>query len=331
MIARGAPMKVPTARHPRSEASALLPEGHQARVLEPSPPSNADPEWFADDPTDPGGATGTLVTPIPGEGVLWTDLAFGDTRLAAYAADHWLGSYRRLADLPAGFRTTRRALHQIAFFAVAPKRYAETGKLGLRYTQGGFGTPFFGADAQVRIEGDLLIHQRGDRVAGVTISTVRNSAAFLGISYEEEWFAGFHDPLTPVGPDVPLYVDPASATALGDWFGFATSVLEEARRTPGAEDVGRVQLWPEHFDPAFEMGSLDKGHRASYGASPGDEAHEEPYLYVAAWGEIDRSNAFWNDDSFNGASLSYQALLSADDQRQTALAFIREGFDLLTG
>jgi hypothetical protein len=300
-------------------------------VLEPSPPSSTDPEWFADDPTDPSGGSGTVVTPIPGEGVLWTDLALGNTRLAAYAADHWLGSYRRLEDLPAGFRETRRSLHQIAFFAVAPKRYAQTGKLGLRYTQGGFGTPFFGADAQVRIEGDLLVYQRADRVAAVTISTVRKATAFLGIPYEEEWFAGFHDPLTPSGPDTPLNVDRAATAALGDWFGFATSVLEEARRTPGAEDVSRVQLWPEHFDPAVEMGSSDRGHRASYGASPGDEAHPEPYLYVAPWGEIDHLDGFWNDPAFNGASLPYQELLGAEDQRETALAFIRAGFERLTG
>jgi hypothetical protein len=320
-----------SARNARAEATALLPAGHEARVLEPSPPANPDPDWFADDPTDPDGATSTVVNPIPGDGVLWTEAASDHPELADYAAQHWLGPYRRLTEVPAGYQQTRDALHQVAFFAVAPKRFAETGKLGLRYTRGGFGTPFYGADEQVRIEGDHLIHQKADRATAFAISTLRAATEFLSIPYRDEWFVDFHDPLTPIGPDEHLSVDPAAAAALGDWFGFATSVLEEARRSPGAEEVSRVQLWPEHFDPAFEMGSYDKGQRASYGASPGDEAHPEPYLYVAAWSEIDRSNDFWNDETFNGASLAYQELLSADDQRETALAFIQEGVRLLTG
>lgn len=134
-----------------------------------------------------------------------------------------------------------------------------------------------------------------------------------------------------MGPDTGLTVDPAVTEAIGDWSGFATSVLEEARRPPAAEEVSRVQLWPEHFDLAFEMGSNERGHRASYGASPGDDAHPEPYLYVAAWGDIDRSDHYWNDTTFNGASLPYRQLLAAGDQRATALTFLRQGFERLTG
>jgi hypothetical protein len=324
-------MTTPTVRNARAEATALLPAGHEARVLEPSAPANPDPAWFADDPTDPGDATGTIVTPIPGEGTTWTEIAAEHPDLAAFASDHWLGSYRRLEELPAGFATGRDALHQLSFFAVAPKRHAETGKLALRYTHGGFGTPYFSADEQVRVEGNLLILQQGNQVRSTPITTLKAATEFLGISYQDVWFEGFHDPLSSVGADTGLLVPPEVTTAIGEWFGFGSSVLEEARRTPDAEDVGRVQLWPEHFDSAFEMGSNDQGRRASYGASPGDAAHPEPYLYVAAWGEIDRSDAYWNDETFNGASLSYRDLLAADDQRATALAFVDDGFKRLTG
>ena len=31
------------------------------------------------------------------------------------------------------------------------RRFAATRRMGLRYTRGGFGTPFFGADEQVRL------------------------------------------------------------------------------------------------------------------------------------------------------------------------------------
>ncbi|MDR9451708.1 MAG: hypothetical protein RI637_10865 [Acidimicrobiia bacterium] len=323
-------MTTPTARDARAEATALLPPGSEARVLEPSPPANTDPDWYADDPTDPSGATRTVVTPVPGEGTTWIELASSDPRLAAYAADHWLGSYQRLGEVPAGYDPGRRALHQLAFFAVAPKRFAHSGKLALRYTHRGFGTPFFGQNEQVRVEDDRLVYQHGDQIRSIPITTLQAAADFLGIPYREVWFEGFRDPLASVGPDTGLMVDPAVTEAIGAWFGFATSVLEEARRTPGAADVSRVQLWAEHFDPAFEMGSYERGHRASYGASPGDDAHPEPYLYVAAWGEIDRSDPYWNDETFNGASLSYRHLLAAGDQRATALAFLQQGFEGLT-
>lgn len=140
------------------------------------------------------------------------------------------------------------------------------------------------------------------------------------------WFRDFHDPLEPIGPDTPLAVEPEAADSVAEWFGFATHVLELARRTPGASEVTRVQLWPEHFDPAFEMGSSDDDSRASFGASAGDSAHAEPYLYVAAWGSIDRSDPFWNDPTFEGASLGHRTLLEADDPYATALAFLYEGY-----
>lgn len=321
-------MTAPTARNARMEATAQLPEGYEARVLEPSPPANTDPDWYADDPTDPTGASGTVVTPIPGEGITWTELVATRPDLADYAADQWLGAYRPLAGLPDAYDQARRALHQLAFFAVAPKRYEATGKLALRYTHGGFGTPFFGDDEQVRVEGDLLVHQHGERLASTPITTLDAAGRFLGITYQSKWFEGFHDPLPTWDPNVDLAVDPEVTAVISEWFGFATSVLEEARRTPGAEDVSRVQLWPEHFDPAFEMGP--QSSRASYGASPGDDAHPEPYLYVAAWGEIDRADPYWNDPNFNGASLSYREILTAGDQRRVALEFIREGHLKLT-
>lgn len=321
-------------RDARAEATALLPEGHEARVLEPSPPANFDPDWFADDPTDPSGASGVVVTPIPGEGTTWAEMAEGDGQIVAHAADHWLDGRRRLVELPDGYDATRRALHQVAFFAVAPKRYSANGKLGLRYTHRGFGTPLFGgpdgSDEQVRVEGDLLVHQTADGVRTEAITTAGAAAHFLGLEYREVWFENFHDPLEPVGPDTALTVEPQAADAVGQWFGFATYVLERARRTPGATEVSRVQLWPEHFDPAFEMGSSDDGARASYGASAGDSAHPEPYLYVAAWGSIDRSDPFWNDTAFNGASLGYRTLLEADDPYATALDFVHEGYRKLT-
>jgi hypothetical protein len=175
-----------------------------------------------------------------------------------------------------------------------------------------------------------LVHQAGDSVRSEPLTTLNAAAAFAGIEYDPGKAEKFDSP-PAIDGDEPLQVSEESAAALADWFGFAYSVLEELRLSGGPEhDVGRVQLWAEHFDPATELGSAEAGQRASYGASPGDDAHADPYLYVGAWGEIDRANPFWNDNAFSGASMSYKELLAADDQRQAALDFYRTGFAILT-
>lgn len=90
----------------------------------------------------------------------------------------------------------------------------------------------------------------------------------------------------------------------------------------------RLEVLPDSFTPtraALHQVAFFVVSPARYGASPGDDAHPEPYLYVAAWGEIDRSDPYWNDTAFNGASLAYRRLLAADDQYATALAFLRRG------
>lgn len=325
-------MKHSAARHPRREAKDHLPGGFDARVLEPSPPAVVDPAWFADDPTDPALGRG-LVTPIPGEGVTWGELAECDARAAVFAHDQWLDGTRRLDPLPDKYGTTRQALHQVAFFAVAPKRFAHTGKLGLRYTAGGFGTPFFvghsGTDDQVRVTSDLLIHQIGDEVRSTRITNLDAATQFLGLTYQEGWFDAFHDPLSSVGQHTLLDVDGVASAAVGDWFGFATHVLERLR-TSGAEDMSRVELWPEHFDAAVEGGSSDRGERASYGASPGDDDRPEPYLYITPWGQVDESDPFWNAESFTGAVLGHSELRAAPDPYRAALEFLEEGLRRLT-
>lgn len=234
-----------------------------------------------------------------------------------------------LESLPRNLAATRNALHQIAFFAVAPARYEAVGRMGLKAAPGGFGTPEFNGRV-ARVEGTLLVHENVGQVATQEITTVRAAVEFFGLDYKVEWFPDFHDPLAPTDPDQPLAVDAEAALALGDWFGFGFTVLNRLREH-GREgsDVSEVQLWPEHFDPATELGDQGKGQRASFGASPGDAAHSEPYLYVSAWSEIDRSNEFWNDHSFNGASLGYSSLLEVEDPIDRGLEFLIEGYRVL--
>ena len=234
-----------------------------------------------------------------------------------------------LRPLPEDFTDTRDALHQIAFFAMAPARYEAMGRMGLKATPGGFGTPEF--DGRVaRVEGEFLVYEKDGNISTQQITTVRAAAEFFGVDYEVEWFEDFHDPLEPVDPDEPLEIDREAALALGMWFEYGFEVLNKLREHGDeSDDVTEVQLWPEHFDPATELGDQDRDQRASFGASPGDAANPEPYLYVAAWSDIDRSNDYWNNESFNGASLGYEELASADEQVDRGLAFLLEGYRIL--
>jgi hypothetical protein len=265
-------------RNPQAEARLMLGEGADARVLEPSPPAVALPPWFADDPT-------------AGRPLDWSPHDLD----VAWREERWLGPFRRLSVLPAQFATTRRILHELAEQTISPARTAVNGKIGLRWTLGGFGTPFFGADEQLRVEHGALVHQRGDRAT--------RAAPAEG-------------------------VDPAAASALGEYFGFATSVLEALRAGNRDLDPSRVQLWPEHFDVSVELGSEADGHRAGYGASPGDAVHPEPYLYVVPWAATPNGPR-WRARGFAGAELGYAELLAGGDQRALALDFLQARLDEL--
>ncbi|MDX6698540.1 MAG: hypothetical protein QOE65_1937 [Solirubrobacteraceae bacterium] len=287
---------------PRAEADLALGGRFDPRVLEPSPPAVHDPPWFADDAVARGAGDGRpVVSPVPGRGDLtWEEVAAGDAGLEAFCRERWLGPWNRLAPLSEGFAHTRVALHGVAERILKPAREGDHGKFGLRFTRGGFGTPFFGGDTQVRIQdGELVVVEDGRERRG-SIQSLRASAELAGLSGAAAL------------PADPLDVDADAAAALGDWYGFAASVLETLRAEAGAgAEPSRVQLWPEHFDMAVELGAQDAGRRAAYGCSPGDDTLPEPYVYVAPWG------------AFPSSQLTYAELLAAPDQRAAALDFLR--------
>jgi hypothetical protein len=286
--------------NPRAEAEDKLGGDYEARVLEPSPPAVTDPP-YTDDPVAPGEVPEgrELVSPVHNRGDhTWDEIAAQDSEIAPWCAERWLGAWKRLEPLPATFAESRIALRKVADAVVAPARKPEN-ELSLRYTRGGFGTPFFeqdGIDCQVRIEGAELIRQRGA---------------------EES-----REPL-------PAEVDEAASRALGDLYGFACSVLEQLRADESEADSTIVRIWPEHFDIAVELG--DGETRANFGASPGDENHDEPYLYVGPFDAGLASGELWNAKGFPGAELAYSELLAADDQRRAALDFMRERYRALQG
>ncbi|MEZ5343835.1 MAG: hypothetical protein R2706_21080 [Acidimicrobiales bacterium] len=249
----------------------------------------AEPPYFADDPLAEGEVRdkAKLLTQLPTArpgSKDWDKWLINNPEYHDWVADRWLGGERGLSPLPANFVETRIALHRLAAIVIAPIRFAANGKFGLRYTLGGFGTPFFGDDRQIRVQDGRLIDQRGSEARSVPITTLRRAAEFL--ETEIDGTTAREDDSPEVGDiDEPLAITLAGNRFLGDWYGMATAALEGFRNH--AVDPSRVQLWPGHFDPAIEAG--DDDNRASYGASPGDDAITEPYLYVGVW-YPDRAN-----------------------------------------
>lgn len=107
---------------------------------------------------------------------------------------------------------------------------------------------------------------------------------------------------------------------------WVASRFEEARgKMPG--DAGPVQLWPHHFDLAFEwfgdrkVGDEDDDGRPTesraqigFGFAPGDESHPNPYLYANPWpfaAEFTVAplppGAEWHTESWEGGLLPYAA------------------------
>lgn len=317
-----------SARDARAEAQNKLGPGLAARVLEPSPPAVTDGPFFADDPVaSDEGSNDVAVVPdgLPGDNN-WSGIVSETPELAAWAAENWLGGPRRLPEKPADLTATRLSLHRLGVYVIAPVRHAANEKFGLRYTAGGFGTPFFpdadGNDRQVRVQGTNLIDQRGETVRVAPITSLQAAADFLGSTIDTAT-AAEHDSPEPGAPDAILPVSEEASRFLGHWFGMGFAALEAVRADEASVDPSRPQLWPGHFDPAIEVG--DEDHRASYGASPGDDGIDEPYLYVSIWYPdkigVDASDPVWNAPSFTGAILKYSDLPSDADPALAAADF----------
>ncbi len=219
----------------------------------------------------------------------------------------------RLRPLPSTFRTTVASLHRVAERIVSPARRPAP-EISLEATPGGFGTPIFengGTPHQVRVEGAQLVLRVGHTERRVALTSLAEARRLVIDVLPED--AG--------ADDAPLAVDPAAAAALADWYAFGADVLGQLVADAAPEEAASpVRLWPEHFDIAIELGSEERGQRANYGLSPGDEQHPEPYAYVSAW-TAEVSGDLWQASGFRGAELTYAGLLDATDQKATATEF----------
>ncbi len=222
-----------------------------------------------------------------------------------------------LGPLPATYEATRDALHRLAVYVISPAQRMINGEIILRATPGGFSTFEF-AGRVIGVDGGDLVVDGTRR----PITTLRAAAAAAGIAPDLAQQEQFDVP-PPGDLDEPLPVDPAATHALGAWYAFVTRALDELRAgADPREDATTVRIWPEHFDAAIDLGDETARQRATFGGSPGDRHHPEPYLYASPWaGRID---AFFADPSFRGASLVYPELLSEPDPLSRAVVFLGE-------
>ncbi len=345
-------------RNPKQEAQDYI-DAHLAShlkltayVLEPSPPAQNEPPFFADIPAQITTNIKTALSPVLGVsskgGTSYDSLNEGDAKdfegLKDFCAQRWLGFWKKLPPLPEGWIQKMEDAHRLAFAVVSEARKQANGKFGLRWVMDGFGTPFFVSgdmQMQIRVAGNEIILQQGpvsSEAGGSSngwtattspISTLKSAGEFLGVEPSTSQREGDSPELGDI--ERQLACDLETNVFLGDWFGLAFSALEEILME--GEDPSLIQIWPGHFDAAAEI-SLN-GNRATFGASPGDANHySEPYFYIGPHIEIDKANPFWNAESFGGAVLPLSEFTSSSNseessERQKVLEFFREGMRLL--
>lgn len=241
-----------------------------------------------------------------------------------------------LADLTA----TRLALQQLAVHVLARRRFAVTGRFGLRPSPGGIATPAFGDPLEVvRTTGRYLVVERGGDAAVAPITTLGEAADQVGVDLDEEFSTGGDTP--PLQDrDEPLAVDDEAARRLAGWFSLGVGVIDAVSATsPHVAATATLQLWPEHFDvggvlalgrPGTPADTIPDRDRVNVGASPGDAFHDRPYLYVGPWDDRRPGGpSYWNAPF--GAVLSSDELTGTDgeERRVRAAAFLRHGIGLL--
>lgn len=239
-----------------------------------------------------------------------------------------------LAPLPPGYVEARLVLQRVATHVLARRRHDLVGKLGLRATPGGIGTPAAGPEHEVvRTVGHRLVRERTGTTGATTgldlaRASLADAAALVEVDLAGEFDAGGDAP--PVGEvGAPLRLDADGAAAVAAWFAFAWPALDAVLAEAGpAASPTVVQLWPEHFDAGADLGTATG--RANVGASAGDGPDGEPYLYVGPWGpERPGDPAYWNAPF--GAVRTHAELLAAADPAAEARAFLRAGLGHLGG
>ena len=118
---------------------------------------------------------------------------------------------------------------------------------------------------------------------------------------------------------------PAHLAALGRWYTFAQNALT---------GFGELRVWPHHLDLGFwTPGDVD-GRSIGGGLSPGDETHDQPYLYVNPYPVPEGGSAplipapgKWQTEGFTGAVALGEDLVSLSDRKEGMLTFLVGSFE----
>ena len=237
------------------------------------------------------------------------------------------------APLPGDYAATRLVARRVGAHIMSRVRKAAVGRIDLSPFPGGFGTPSFGADhGVIRISGGWLIVERtsgtvATRSLPVNGATLAELAELTGADLSANLDVGHDTP--PLGDiDEPLAFDAAAGTQLGNWFSYGLQVIDRVVAVqPVTAEPTRARIWPEHFDLGIDV-AASGGSRLNLGASPGDEYHEAPYLYVSPWDAPRPGDpAYWNAPF--GAVLGYDEIAAAPNAVDLGVKFMTEGIDRL--
>ena len=273
--------------NPRAEAEDKLGGDYEARVLEPSPPAVGPPD-YTDDPIAPGEVPEgrELVSPVHNRGDLtWDEI---------------------VEPGPGPGALVRRAL----------ARRLEESSSHCRRPSPRPGTPSTRSlwpSSRPRASRRTRSLSATRAVASARPSSRRAASTARCGSWAVSWSASGtsrrHTSRFPRRSTRPPHERSGTSTASPARCS-SSCVRTSRKRIPRSSE-----LWPEHFDIAMELGDDAAGKRANFGASPGDESHDEPYLYVGPWNPDLASGELWNGTGFQGRGA---ALLRAARRRGPA-------------
>lgn len=209
------------------------------------------------------------------------------------------------------------SLHSLAEHVLAAVLHQATGRIGLRVSPGGFSTPPFGDDGRrVAVVGTTLVVGPPDALRKAPLTTLAAAAELAGVVLGAP--TSVFTPTTTCDPDAPLNIDGESADVLAEWYALGNAALVIWATELSPESPTTSTLWPEHFDVGIRSDDMN------YGASPGDEGHPAPYLYVGPSSERlaiarESDSGFWNAPF--GATRSWDEISTVED----AIAFFRTG------
>jgi hypothetical protein len=209
--------------------------------------------------------------------------------------------------------STRESLHRVAEHVLSAALKRATGQIALRPGSGGVRTPPLDEEGRVlALAGtDIALLVGADVTRRARLTTVGEAADAMGVQAGFPWTK--HPPGTPFLPDEPLALDPEAAETLAAWFQLGDRALSLLAAEVGAADDAVPKVYPEHFDLAISADSVN------YGASPGDAAIAEPYLYVGPYDGPPTRDAFWNAPF--GAFVTRREVATPEE----ALDFFRSG------